>query len=90
MTMLRSLISLLLLSTGTIVAQETGCTLECQQNAPCIFGEADFSNHTVPSYDSDLDLMQTSIDGMHCGCPHRWTGVTCEIEYEGCDGKHQC
>ena len=90
MTMLRSLVTLLLLS--SVTAQQKQCTLDCQQNAPCVFGEADFSNHTaVRSQDtSDIALVDTSIDGMYCACPHGWTGVQCEIEYDGCDGNHQC
>ena len=41
------------------------CDLECPRNAPCRFGNADFSGRM-----DDLKVgTETNRNGMHCDCP---------------------
>ena len=41
------------------------CDLECPSNAPCRFGEADFSDRTGLV----AAEQETHLNGMHCDCP---------------------
>lgn len=70
---------------------DSSCTLECRQEAPCVRGNANFSDH--PTYQDGTPLpfqVPLQSNGMHCACPHGWTGVTCNRIFESCDGDHKC
>lgn len=64
------------------------CDLECPRNAPCRFGNADFSGR--------MDILtvgtETHRNGMHCDCPIGWTGILCDKKYETCTNQngHEC
>ena len=50
---------------------------------------------TTPAEEHPFDgnfpaSMERTRNGMHCLCPHGWTGVLCDIPYETCDGNHPC
>jgi len=70
------------------------CSLDCQHDAPCVSGHADFSDHPVDPADNSqaLDFHSATQDenGMHCACPHGWTGLECTVPFETCDGQHPC
>ena len=67
------------------------CTLNCKQNAPCVHGPADFSDHPTYQDGSPLEFHgQTSVNNMHCECPHGYTGLTCDRIFATCDGEHKC
>jgi uncharacterized protein (DUF2164 family) len=79
---------LTLTTTTTLVhGQEEGasCTLECPIDAPCKFGNADFSKHNPVNTDNN-------INGMHCDCPPGWTGIQCDVMFESCSDAlgHYC
>jgi len=67
---------------------EKSCDLECPRNAPCRFGEADFSGRTGILASEN----ETHKDGMHCDCPIGWTGILCDQKYETCTFQegHEC
>lgn len=70
---------------------ESTCTLRCNQGAPCVHGNADFSDHPTNEDGTPLDFQVVlHSNGMHCACPHGWTGLTCNRVYEECDGYHKC
>eukprot|EP00545_Synedropsis_sp_CCMP1620_P011500 CAMPEP_0119014572 /NCGR_PEP_ID=MMETSP1176-20130426/9979_1 /TAXON_ID=265551 /ORGANISM="Synedropsis recta cf, Strain CCMP1620" /LENGTH=673 /DNA_ID=CAMNT_0006967775 /DNA_START=195 /DNA_END=2216 /DNA_ORIENTATION=- len=73
-------------------AQESNtCNLRCHEAAPCEMGDADFSNHSTYDDGTALSFHSSSnINGMHCSCPHGWTGITCNRVYNSCDGDHKC
>lgn len=89
LSLLLSLLLVLFVSRET-QASDPGCTLDCHQNAPCVLGTADFSNHTLRDGGSLSFHEQAQLDGMHCACPHGWTGLLCNRKYETCDNEHKC
>jgi hypothetical protein len=68
------------------------CDLDCEQNAPCVEGAANFSDHPTYSDGTPLEIHQEDMgsDGKHCACPHGWTGLTCDRVFTSCDGSHKC
>ena len=54
--------------------------------APCLFGRYDVSDHAM--HDPDSNKSYQSPMGMHCACPHGWTGQLCNAET--CSGSHKC
>lgn len=80
-----------LLWAATVVAQGDQCDLDCHRSAPCENSDADFSDHV--KYDDGAALAfhtKSNINGMHCSCPHGWTGLTCNRAYNTCDKDHKC
>lgn len=77
---------------ATVAATDsTDCNLECKNDTPCVEGPADFSDHpTLTNGDTFSFHQETERDGMHCSCPHGWTGLLCDRKYESCDGTHTC
>ena len=88
---MRPSILLTLLFAGSASGQGACDNVECHQGAPCVSGEADFSNHSSYGDGSILEMHHvTHIQNVHCECPHGWTGVTCNRIYNSCDGDHKC
>lgn len=52
-------------TTTNVRALSKSCDLECPSNAPCRFGEADFSDRTGLV----AAEQETHLNGMHCDCP---------------------
>jgi len=79
---------------GVAMAQSSSnmdCKLQCHGSAPCVFGIADFTEHPLGADGNPLEIhASTSQGGMHCSCPHGWTGLTCNRIFETCDGNHKC
>jgi hypothetical protein len=86
------LASALLLFLMPVIQGETyECPLDCHHEAPCVLGSANFSDHPTYSNGSPLPFHSVSHkEGMHCACPHGWTGLTCSHIFESCDGEHIC
>ena len=57
-------------------------------DAPCLSGRYDVSDHAM--YDPDGNESYQSPMGIHCACPHGWTGQLCNIPFETCSGSHKC
>ena len=54
--------------------QQGECTLACPTDAPCKFGNVDYSGHPLneqgqPIIISDTNEGRHNINGMHCDCP---------------------
>lgn len=79
-------------SFASVAAAAGGCDdLDCLQDAPCVEGDADYSDHPKNYDGTEFDFhSETSVAGAHCACPHGWTGVTCDTKFETCDGSHKC
>lgn len=77
-----TLYSMLVFSTTSVTPvvgieqqQQGVCTLACPTDAPCKFGNVDFSGHPLNEQGQPIIISDTNdegrhnIDGMHCDCP---------------------
>ena len=88
---MRSLLLLSLTALAHASDDEQQCTLKCHQEAPCVLGNADFSDHVLGPEGKPLEFhATTNQQGMHCSCPHGWTGLTCNRIFDTCNGDHKC
>ena len=90
MTTISSLVVVFYLGFLANVTADNSCSLNCQQNATCVAGSADFTEY-ITAENTTLEIHnQTSSSGMYCSCPPGWTGLTCNRKYETCDELNTC
>jgi len=90
-------------SSYVLTAAAAECDLDCQNGSFCMEGDADFSMfQTMPDSLNEQGTSTLSGDtlgiheetsssgGMHCSCPHGWTGLLCDVPWVGCDYSHRC
>jgi len=65
-------------------------TLHCSENALCVQGGADFSNHPHQGEEPLKIHEETTRDGAHCQCPPGWTGLECDRKFKTCGSGHKC
>jgi hypothetical protein len=80
-------------SLSSLVWSQNGtCPLNCQDDAPCVKGDADWSDQPKDAFDRPFAFhADTNRDGWYCECPDDYTGVRCGREFQKCEGnEHFC